>query len=487
MIAGRNRDAKLASSTFGLLTREELYRIHSTTIEILEKTGVKVDSEDALRLLSDAGAIVDTRSHLVKIPESLIGLVVKKPSKCTMLHGRDSAHDVIFGDGRVYVMTDSTGIKTIDVDTGHVRASTKQDLADSSRLVDGLENIQVFSTIVDALDCPQEVMRLEEFESMVSNTSKNICHGAKGRVEAANLVRMASAVAGGTEELRKRPMFHLMQTPVSPLLHDKENTDGVLEAAKYGIPISILNMPQGGLTAPLTMAGTLALSNAEVLSGMLLARLVNPEVPLIYGSCATVADVRIKDYTLVCGLVESGLIAAANAQLAHYYGYPCEMGLTFGSILDDWISPLRLITAVMIASARADILFGVGLVNRSTTLSFEQLVIDNDLAGIVLREAKGIEVNDETLALDVISRVKPGGNFMSQEHTIKHLERELYIPRMFDKVDPKDLLFVAKERAKQILVTHKPEPLDEEIKHELRTIIQDAKRNASADPSPSRS
>ena len=135
-------------------------------------------------------------------------------------------------------------------------------------------------------------------------------------------------------------------------------------------------------------------------------------------------------------------------------------------------------TAIMIANAKADILFGVGLVSRSTTLSFEQLVVDNDLAGMVLREAKGIEVNDETLALDVISRVKPEGNFMSQEHTIKHLEKELYIPTMFDKVAPKDLLFVAKERAKQILATHKPEPLGEEIKGELRTIIQDAKRNA---------
>jgi trimethylamine--corrinoid protein Co-methyltransferase len=178
----------------------------------------------------------------------------------------------------------------------------------------------------------------------------------------------------------------------------------------------------------------------------------------------------------VCGLVESGLIAAANAQLAHYYGYACEVSPSFGSILDDWISPLSVITAVMVANAKADILYGVGLVDKATTLSFEQLVVGNDLAGMVLREAKGIEVNDETLALDVISRVKPEGNFMSQPHTIKHIESELYIPRIFDKVEPKNLLPAAKEIAKQILATHKPEPLDEEVKRKLRTIIQDAKR-----------
>jgi len=469
----------MAPLSCSLLTQKELYRIHSATIEILEKTGIKVNSEEALKLLSDAGASVDSKSNLVKIPEVLISEVVKKPSRCTALYGRDSTHDVVFGDGRVYVMTDSTGIKTLDANTGNVRQSTKQDLADASRLVDGLENIHIFSTMVDALDYPEEVMRLEEFEAMLCNTGKNICHGAKGRDEAENIARMASAVAGGTEELRKRPMLHLMQTPVSPLIHDRDNTDGIIGAAKYGIPLAILNMPQAGMTAPLTMAGTIALSNAEVLSGMIIARLVNPEVPLIYGSCATIADVRIKDYTLVCGLIESGLIAAANAQLAHYYGYPCEVGLTFGSILDDWISPLRLMTAVMLANARADILFGVGLVNKSTTLSFEQLVVDNDLAGVVLREVEGIDVNDETLALDVVSRVKPEGNFMADAHTIKHLEKELYIPRILDKVDPKDILSSAKKKAKQILATHKPEPLDEEVKRELRTIITDAKKSAT--------
>jgi trimethylamine--corrinoid protein Co-methyltransferase len=154
------------------------------------------------------------------------------------------------------------------------------------------------------------------------------------------------------------------------------------------------------------------------------------------------------------------------------------VGLTFGSILDDWVSPLRIITAVMIANAKADILFGVGLVNKSTTLSFDQLVVDNDLAGMVLREAKGIEVNDETLALEVISRVKPEGNFMSQGHTIKHLEKELYIPRILDKLEPRDVHLAAKERAKHILATHKPEPLDEEAGRKLRTIIQEAKRKS---------
>jgi trimethylamine--corrinoid protein Co-methyltransferase len=466
----------MAAPIFGPLTQDELSRIHATTAEILEKTGVKVFSEDALRLLSEAGATVDSRSKLVKIPESLLGEVVKKPSKCPRLYGREPTHDVVFGDGRIYVMTDSTGIKTMDIDNGNVRASTKQDLADASRLVDGLDNIQVFSTMVDALDYPEGTMRLEEFEAMLCNTGKHICHGAKGREEAENLARMASAVAGGAEELRKRPMFHLMQTPVSPLVHDKENTDGFVEAAKHGIPLSILNMPQGGMTSPLTMAGTIALSNAEVLSGMLIARLANSDVPLIYGSCATIADVRIKDYTLVCGIVESGLIAAANAQLAHYYGYPCEVGLTFGSILDDWVSPLRVLTAIMIANAKADILFGVGLVNKSTTLAFDQLVVDNDMAGAVLREARGIEVSDETLALDIISKVKPEGNFMSQEHTIKHLEKELYIPGIFDKVDPKNVHLIAKETAKHILATHKPEPLDEGVRRELRTIIDASKQ-----------
>ena len=467
---------------FDLLTEKDLYQINSTTLQILERVGVKVHSERALELLSDSGATVDRKSSLVKIPEGLMDDVVKKPSNCTRLYGRDPKHDVTFGEGKVYVMTDSTGIKTSDINTDQVRTSTKEDLAQGARLVDALENIHVFSTMVDALDYPEEVMRLEEFEAMLCNTTKNICHAAKGRDEAENLAKMASAVAGSVEELRKKPFYHLMQTPVSPLLHDNDNIEGVLGSAPYEIPIAILNMPQAGMTAPITLAGTIALSNAEVLSGMLIAKLANPKVPLIYGTCATMSDVRVKSYTLTCGLAESGLIAAANAQLAHHYGYPCIIGISFGSIQDDWISPLRIIPAVLAAKAKADIIFGVGLINRSTTLSFQQLVIDNDLAGMVLRGARGIEVNDETLSLDAISRVKPEGNFMSEKHTIKNIKKELYDPKVFDRVEPRDILSTAREKAKQMLASHRPEPLTDESRRQLRNIIKDATKRKLSSP-----
>jgi trimethylamine--corrinoid protein Co-methyltransferase len=441
---------------------------------------VTVDCEGALKLLSNAGAVVDLRRKLVKIPSSLLEEMVKKGlSGCETLHARDSKHDVTFGDGKIHVMTDGTGIKTLDIDTGQIRNSTKQDVADSARLADALGNVHVYFTMVDALDVPEEAMRLEEFEAMLCNTGKNLCHSAKGKTEAKRVIRMASAVAGGFDELRKRPMFFMMQTPVSPLVHNRENTESILEAAKYGVPMTILNMPQAGMTSPITIAGTLALSNAEILSGMLIAKLANPDAPLVYGSCAIVSDVRMGDYPFMCGVAESGLISAANVQLAHSYDCPCIVGIEYGSVLEDASSAYKVLTAMLVANAKADVLFGTGLIGKSTVLSLEEMVIDNDVAGMVLRAAKGIEVNDETLSLDVTSAVGPGGHFMSQRHTINHVAKELFIPEIFDKVDPKDLPNLAKQKAKQILATHQPAPLDEEIKRQLRSIIKEARKQTA--------
>jgi len=455
------------------LNKTEIARIHSASTEILEKIGVKVECEEALKLLSNAGAIVDFKTRLVRIPSNLLDEMVKKGlSGCERLHARDPRYDITFRDGKIHMMTDGTGIKTLDIDTGQIRNSTKRDVADSARLADALENVHVYFTMVDALDVPEEVMRLEEFEAMVCNTGKNLCHSAKGKIEAKNIIRMASAVAGGVGELRKRPMFFMMQTPVSPLVHNRENTESILEAAKYGVPMTILNMPQAGMTSPITIAGTLALSNAEILSGMLIAKLASPDARLIYGSCALVSDVRIGDYPFMCGVAESGLMSAANAQLAHSYGCPCIVGLEYGSVLENATNSFKILTAMLTANVNADVLFGVGLIGKATVLSLEEMVIDNDVAGMVLRGAKGIEVNDETLSLDTISAVKPGGHFMSQRHTINHINKELFIPEIFDKVEPRNLPHLAAQRAKQILAAHQPEPVSEETKRQLRSIIK---------------
>jgi len=470
---------KKLPKNLGVLSKDELKSIHSSTLRILEETGVRVDEENALKLLKDAGVTVDFKEKIARIPHGLIEEMIRKAKKRVTLCGRNPRHDVTLGEGKVHVMTESTGIKVLDIETGRIRMSTKKDVEDSSRLADALDNVHLYSIMVDALDYPEEIMGLEELDAMFNNTEKHIDTGGLGTDTTRDMIRMAAAVSGGFEELRKRPILDLMQTPVSPLIHERKNTEGILECAKHEVPIIILNMAQAGGTAPVTLAGTLSLNSAEVLSGMLIAYLANPDVPLIYGTTSVVLNQKFSSGPSIFGLIEEGLISAASAQLAKYYGFPCVVGACFGARATTdsrEVGFLATLSLVFPALVGADVLYGVGLIDEAKTLSYEEMVIGNEVAGMVLRGVRGVEVNAETLAEEVISKVGPGGNFLFEKHTLKNLTNEVFIPEILDRPKLQDALRSAREKAKQILKTHRPESLDKEIKEELRKIIKEASR-----------
>jgi len=461
----------------GFLRREDLRRIHCSTLKILEETGVRVDEENALKLLDDAGATVDFKRKIVRIPESLVEELIKKAMKCVRLCGRNPKHDLTLGEGRVYVMTSSTGIRVLDIDTGEVRQSTKKDVEDSARLADALENFHIYSIMVDALDYPEEIMGLEEADAMFNNTEKHIDTGAQSTLEAKDAIRMAAAVAGGFEELRKRPIIDFMQNPVSPLIHDRGDTEAILECAKHEVPLMILNMAQAGGTSPVTIAGTLSITNAEVLSGMLIAYLTNPNVPLIYGTSSIVLEMKNLSEPSIFGLIEDSLIASGAAQLAKHYGFPSVVngfGGSWSELDDERIGFLGEIMAMLPPLAKADILYDGGLIEDSMTLSYEDMVISNEVGGMVLRALRGIEVNEETLAENVIHKVGPGGNFLTEKHTLEHLRKEIFIAEIFDKPKVKDIQETAKKKAKHLLNTHQSEPLDKGVREELRKIVKEA-------------
>ena len=469
------------SSSF--LSRRDLKRIHSSTMNVLEKTGVRVDEENALRLLEDAGATVDFRERIARIPRSLTEEMIKKARKGVTLCGRNPKHDVTLGEGKVHVMTSSTGINVLDMETGAVRPSTRKDVEDSARLADALDNLHLYSVMVSALDCPQEIMHLEEVDAMFNNTEKHIDTGGLGTTATKDIICMAAAVAGGLEELRKRPILDLMQTPVSPLVHERKNTEGILECAKYEIPLIVLNMAQAGGTAPVTLAGVLSINSAEVLSGMLIAYLANSDVPLVYGTSSIVLNQKATRGSSVFGLIEDALISSASAELAKYYGFPCVVGADFGYWMEAGGRELGFLGAlggVFPALAGADVLYGVGLIDEAKTLSYEDMVVGDEVAGMILRGVRGVEVSAEALAEEVINKVGPGGNFLFEKHTLKNLRREFFIPEIFDRLRLSDMVRAAKEKAKRILATHKPEPLDKEVKEQLRRIIKEAWRRTKA-------
>ncbi len=236
-------------------------------------------------------------------------------------------------------------------------------------------------------------------------------------------------------------------------------------------------MAQAGGTSPVTLAGTLSITNAEVLSGMLIAYLANSNVPLIYGTSSIVLDMRNLPRQSILGLVEDGLIAVGAAQLAKYYGFPSLVNGFSGGWSernDAGVGFLWSMMAMLPPLAEADILYDGGLIENSKTLSYEDMVISNEMVGMVLRGMEGIKVDEETLADDVIHKVGAGGNFLTERHTLEHLRKEIFTSEILDKSKGRYIQEAAKKKAKHLLNTHQPEPLDKSVQEGLRKIIKKA-------------
>jgi len=271
--------------------------------------------------------------------------------------------------------------------------------------------------------------------------------------------------------------------PVSPLQFDKANTEAMVESARAGMPYDVLSMAMGGGTAPVTLAGELALINAEVLAGIAICQLFAPGCPVIYGSVASVMDMRTG--ILALGAPERALINVAVVQLAHHYEIPCLVGgiSTDAKLPGDQAMYEKTMTGLPPVLAGSDIIFGPAVLSSAITYSVEQLVIDDEVAGALLRIKRGIDVDDESLALNLVDKIGPGGGFIGTRHTMEHTKKDIWRPVLSDrniydswlKLGAKDMRAKAKERVAGILEEHDVPPLEKEQKRDIDRILQDAK------------
>ena len=467
------------------LTNDELYEIHMATSEILEHVGVKFSSQKALQILGEAGAHVDFKEGIARIPEYLTKEAVKKaPSSCT-LFGRDFKYKLKLGDKRVYFAMLGWVPYVLDIESGKRREGTLTDVESFFKLGDSLENIHSLDWAVWPKDISDAVVHVYGLFAGFKNTTKPLEGYIRGETPAKDNIRMASIVAGGEGQLKKRPLLLAIENPFSPLQHSKEMTEGLMVYAKYRQPLVIAPEDQSGITAPATLAGLIVQQNAEVLSGIVLAELVNPGAPVLYGTVSTIAD--MKSGNIALGAVEAGLINAATAQLAHYYGLPSRGigGNTDSKIPDIQAGFEKAVTLMMAALAGINLIYSfAGALESTLTMSYEQLIIDNELAGMVSRALRGIRVNDETLAVDVIKNVGPGGHYLAQKHTLENFMKEHYIPMIinrekretWEKAGSKDLREIARDEVKKILKEHQPEPLDRDVEKELKKILKEVEK-----------
>lgn len=315
--AGRRHNAGLSLS---VLTPDDVQDIHLATLEVLERTGIFVEGGEALDIFADGGARVDRSSKTVRLPAHVVEDAVRSAPSKIVLCGRDQANDIVLEAGRVGFTNFGEGVQVIDPRSGELRDSTKQDIADSARLADALPELDVYERAVAAHDVPQESAPLHQAEMWFTNTSKHGFMGSQDGYISRKLFAMATAIAGGEDQLRARPLISWITCPVSPLKLVRESCEIIVTAARCGVAVNVLSMAMAGGSSPVTLAGTLVTHNAEVLAGITLNQLAERGSPVIYGSSTTAMDLRLAAASV--GTPECALIGAAVAQLARHYLLP---------------------------------------------------------------------------------------------------------------------------------------------------------------------
>lgn len=307
--------------SLNMYSEEELRQIHYATLEVLWQEGVHITSEEALNLFQDAGATVDRSESVVRIPAHLVEDAIRSAPSTITLAGRNPKNDTVLEGSRVNFTTFGAGVKIVDPYTGVLRNTTKADVAGTALVSDYLDEVDVYSHAVSARDCPKVSVDLHEAEAFLSNTSKHVMHiDLTSGDHAQKYIEMGAAIVGGMDNLRRRPILSALTCPQSPLQLHKECCEIIMTFARAGVPVNVLSMAMSGATTPVTIAGTLVVHNAEVLTGITLAQLASRGAPVMYGSSTTTFDLQYA--TAPVGSPELGICNAGVAALAQFYLLP---------------------------------------------------------------------------------------------------------------------------------------------------------------------
>lgn len=416
------------------LTDDDIQKIHDASMTVLAEVGFEVHEPEVFELFRRLDTEVDTERRVVRINERAINdLLATVPSKVT-LYGRRPGTDLELGMGNVYCGTGGTALNILDYDTGERRPAQMKDLVDVIRIVDKLENVHFMLLPTYPNELPVEAVDVNRFFAGLCHTSKHVMGGVYTSEGIRDVIAMAERVAGSPEALRERPFISLITCGISPLRLDCKYGAFMTQVARAGIPVAVPAEPLCGATSPVTLAGTLVIQNCDALINVMTTQLVNAGAPVIYGCVSSAADMR--DMKYLGGPVESGMINAATAQLARYYGIPyyATAGISDTKTLDAQCGYETAITNLLVALAGGEFIHdAAGLMEFALTVSKEKLVLDNDLLGMALRAVRGIRVDEKTLAVDAIRAAGPGGNFVAGRHTRKHMRHEHYVPPLADR------------------------------------------------------
>ena len=457
----------------------DVRKIDHAVMTLLEKGGVKVFTSLGREYLGRAGAVVDEPTCIVKLPRRLVEDSIAAAPHSVSLCGRDPRRDIVLEGANVYLGTGGTAIHVLDMDTGARRPSTTADVRDMARLVDACDWVHFFLINVYPNDIREpEHVDLNRFYAAISNTGKHVQGGMYGSRGLREVVEMAEMIAGGAEQLRARPFVSFITLMISPFKIDDRYGDFTCYIAEKGLPVVVPTEPVAGLTSPVTLAANVVMHTAETLAGVVLTQAVNKGTPVICGSVGSVADMRTLEH--LSGSIERAMIHAGCSQMAQHYRLPyySTAGMSDSKLVDCQAGYESGMGSLLVAMSGANFIHdAAGLMEFDLTASYEKVVIDNEILARTHRVLRGIEVTDETLALDLMLEVGPGNDYLGQEHTVKYMRSEFAPYSISDREKretwesdgAKDTYVRAKEVARKILREHTPLPVDPAVVAALRT------------------
>lgn len=463
--------------SFQMLRREDCLRIHEASRRILHDTGVDVFHDEGLQLLKSAGARIE--GQRVWLSGALVEWALASAPRSFSLYERDGGAAAILLDGEgVYFGPGSDTLHYLDPRSGERRDFTLADLGDCVRVADALPEIAFIMSMGVPRDVPAEIYYRYQYAAILRNSAKPMVVVCNNLADIEAITAMSAAAAGGMENFEKRPTFLVYSEPSTPLQHSLEATDKLLFCARHSIPITHSPAPMMGGTAPVTLAGAAALGNAEMLSSLVMHQLKNPGAPFLYGH--GVHNLDMKSMISVYASPEYQLARVMAAEMGRFYGLPVwgYSGHSDSKALDGQAAADAQYQVLVALLAKTNLNHDVGYLEAGLTHSPEYMVVVNEIIAHTRPFVRGVRLDDEALALDVIHKVGPGGQFMTEDHTLAHW-KDLYTASLWDRQrldrwergGSKDLNTRARERTLALMESHQPPALPLAAEQEIERIL----------------
>jgi trimethylamine--corrinoid protein Co-methyltransferase len=414
------------------LSDQEIKVLHEQALRVLKEIGMRLPHPEALDLMRQNGADIGDE-NVVRIPTRLVEAAIKSVPKRkeVTLFGRDPKHDVTFEKHDPGLACMTMAVNVIDPHSRQKRPATKDDLAALTRMADQLENIRVNGGLVTPQEVPGDFNDWYTWATTIKNTTKHITGGMLGARCVRDAAKMGAIALGDEKLFRERPFISGWVLTLPPFAIDTESLEALMEMSRWKIPVMLSSGPILGTSSPVTIAGTIAQAHAEILAGIVVAQLVNPGAPIIYTSFARGMDMKSGNVSMACP--EFGILKVALAQMGQYLDLPIRMPsmLRDSKVLDAQAGfetgMIATVTGLM-----ADLMDGMQL-DMDLVVDFPDLVFCDDCMAAIRRMTTKLVVDEDTLAMETMKAVGPGGTFLSQDHTFQHFRRELWMPKLLER------------------------------------------------------